>query len=84
MQQTTDNDKDWLQSAIEEKHINVFDFEKDFGDPKFIAQGGYSKLYMATGKRTVKKYALKYLLVQLTTVEADPAGYADFVQEVGP
>lgn len=76
-----DSEKDWLQLAIEEKHIDVFDFE-NFVDPKFIANGSSGAVYMVRSKRrTTKKYALKYLL-QPISVEDDQAGYADFVNEV--
>ena len=84
MQQPVENKKDWLQLAIEEKHIQGFDLEKDFSRPKYIAYGRYSAVYTANIKKRVSKtYALKYLLVQLTSVESDHAGYVNFVEEVG-
>ncbi|RUS29803.1 kinase-like domain-containing protein [Jimgerdemannia flammicorona] len=77
--------RDWIQSAIEEKRVDYFDFNQYFHDnPVLIAKGGFAHIYLATGKKRSKKYILKYLysFEQPMLVDADEAGYQSFINEL--
>ncbi|RUS32252.1 kinase-like domain-containing protein [Jimgerdemannia flammicorona] len=83
-QSSSPSNKDWIQSAIEQGHIDYLELDKELNEgPVFYAREGFLVMYLAAGKKHTKQmHALKCLREQPKSVEADPVGYKNFINEL--